>query len=74
MGESVTGIEIGIQNLHGGSCKDGQGDGSGTSLSAQASCMTILHMHKAFSHPNEGAENCDIILWTSLSYCKSGRI
>ena len=31
--------------------------------------MTLLYMLKGFSHLNEEADDCDIIIMTSLSYC-----
>ena len=30
---------------------------------------TLLHMHIGFSHLNEEAGDCDIIIMMSLSYC-----
>ena len=32
-------------------------------------CMTLLHMHKGFSHLNEEVNDYDIIIMTSLLYC-----
>ena len=31
--------------------------------------MTLLHMSKGFSCPNGGADDCDVIIMTSLLYC-----
>ena len=43
------GIEIGIQNLHSGSCRDGWGDGLGMSVVVQASqCDSTVHVQGLF--------------------------
>ena len=60
LGESVTGIEIGIWNLHSGLCRDGLEDGSGTSAAVQVSWHDSTAPVQGLSHPNEGADNCDI--------------
>ena len=45
LGESITGIEIGIWNLQCGLCEDGEGDGLGTSVVVQASqCNSTAHL------------------------------
>ena len=74
LGESVTGVEISILNLHSGLCIAGKGNRLGTLADTQASSMTLLHMHKGFSHLNEEADNCDVIRWCHCcsTYKKEG--
>ena len=31
--------------------------------------MTLLYMHEGFTCLNEEADDCDVIMMTSLSYC-----
>ena len=61
LGESVTGVEIGIWKIHSSSCGWVRDIGQGHQQMCRQVDMTLLCMHKGFSHLNEGADDSDVI-------------